>query len=141
MPSLPAYTVYLFGLTAFLAGITNLLYPTGATTSLGLPNSCIPATNGPPLPLPPHPHAESFISPTSTDFQEGNSLAAIAMGIYYTLAAWQENRTFFKLTVPMRCLTALVFWGQDGGAGGQWRLAGVWEGVGAVVTECALVLG
>ncbi|TVY89783.1 hypothetical protein LAWI1_G003748 [Lachnellula willkommii] len=118
MPSLPAYTVYLFGLTAFIAGITHLLSPTSATTSLGLPNSCISATNG-------------------------NSLAAIAMGIYYTLAAWQENRTFFKLTVPMRCLTALVFWGQDGGTGGQWRwrLAGVWEGGGALVTGCALLLG
>ncbi|TVY24185.1 hypothetical protein LHYA1_G006965, partial [Lachnellula hyalina] len=70
IPSLPAYTIYLFGLIAFLAGITPLFSPTSATVSLGLPNSCIPATNG-------------------------NSLAAIAMGVSYTLAAWQENRTFF----------------------------------------------
>lgn len=59
------------------------------------------------------------------------------MGIYYTLAAYQENRTFFFLTVPMRMLTATVFWSQ----GGAWKLAGMWEGGGAVVTGLALVLG
>jgi hypothetical protein len=59
------------------------------------------------------------------------------MGIYYTLAAVQENRAFFKLTVPMRMLTASVFWAQDGG----WRMAGLWEGVGAVATGAALYMG
>lgn len=68
---------------------------------------------------------------------EGNSLAAIAMGIYYTLAAYQENRAFFYLTVPMRVLTSTVFWTQ----GGQWKMAGLWEGGGAVLTAVALMVG
>jgi hypothetical protein len=68
---------------------------------------------------------------------KGNALAAIGMGIYYTLAAAQENRTFFKLTVPMRMLTSVVFWGQGGG----WRIAGLWEGGGAVLTAVALIVG
>jgi hypothetical protein len=72
-----------------------------------------------------------------TDITKGNSLAAIAMGIYYSLAAYQENRSFFKLTVPMRLLTATVFWGQ----GGMWKGAGLWEGVGAGLTGLALLLG
>jgi hypothetical protein len=67
----------------------------------------------------------------------GNSLAAIAMGIYYTLAAYQENRTFFYLTVPMRLLTSLVFWRQ----GGEWKIAGAWEGGGALITAGALMVG
>ncbi|TVY31710.1 hypothetical protein LSUB1_G008956, partial [Lachnellula subtilissima] len=115
MPSLPAYTIYLFGLTAFLASITHLISPTSATVSLSLPNSCIPATNGPPLSSPPHKNPNPIPIPHP---HPRNSLAAIAMGIYYTLAARQENRTFFKLTVLMRMLTAGVFWGE----GGQWKL-------------------
>ena len=59
------------------------------------------------------------------------------MGIYYSLAAYQENRSFFKLTVPMRLLTATVFWGQ----GGTWKVAGLWEGAGAVLTGLALLAG
>jgi hypothetical protein len=65
----------------------------------------------------------------------GNSLAAVAMGIYYTLAAYQENRKFFIATVPMRCLTAVVFWRQ------AWIAPAVWEGTGAVLTAVALWLG
>lgn len=67
----------------------------------------------------------------------GNSLAAIAMGIYYTLAAYQENRLFFLLTVPMRMLTSIVFWNQAGG----WKMASVWEGGGAALTAFALYIG
>jgi hypothetical protein len=74
---------------------------------------------------------------TLTGWIEGNSLAAIAMGIYYALAAYQENRAFFYLTVPMRSLTATVFWRQ----GGQWKIAGLWEGGGAVLTAVALMVG
>jgi len=57
------------------------------------------------------------------------------MGIYYTLAAYQENQTFFIATVPMRSLTALVFWRQ------AWIAPAVWEGGGAVLTAVALGLG
>ncbi|KUJ11242.1 uncharacterized protein LY89DRAFT_674577 [Mollisia scopiformis] len=112
MPTLAALTIYAFGLTAFAAGIMHLLSPSSATASLGLPDSCMPATNG-------------------------NSLAAIAMGIYYTLAAYQENRTFFYLTVPMRMLTSTVFWSQ----GGNWKMASIWEGGGATITALALYFG
>jgi hypothetical protein len=59
------------------------------------------------------------------------------MGIYYTLAAYQENRPFFYLTVPMRLLTSAVFWGLGGG----WKIASFWEGGGAVLTAFALVFG
>jgi hypothetical protein len=59
------------------------------------------------------------------------------MGIYYTLAAAQENRTFFYLTIPMRLLTSMIFWIQ----GGEWKVASIWEGAGAFLTALALMLG
>lgn len=54
------------------------------------------------------------------------------MGLYYTLAAYQENTAFFCLTVPMRLLTTLVFWSQG------WTMPALWEGGGAILTGAAL---
>lgn len=99
MPSFSALTIYLFGVTAFGAGVHNLL-SSGST---------------------------------STPEMKANSLAAIAMGIYYPLAAYQENRAFFIATVPMRSLSATVFWQQG------WLEAAVWEGAGAALTGLALM--
>ena len=59
----------------------------------------------------------------------------MAMGVYYNLAAYQENRVFYLLGVPMRLLTASVFWGH----GGVWKTASLWEGGSAVVTGIALL--
>jgi hypothetical protein len=110
MPTPAAYTIYAFGITAFIAGLSNLLFGNSALDNFGLPDACLPA-------------------------MYGNALAAIAMGIYYTLAAYQENHLFFALTVPMRTLTAVIFWR----LGGPWKPAGVWEGFGAALTGLALV--
>lgn len=110
MPSKAAYTVYLFGITAFLAGLNTLCTPTTALNNFGLSHASLPP-------------------------MLGNGLAAIAMGIYYCLAAWQENTMFFILTVPMRGLTATVFYE----LGGPWRIAGYWEGAGAFMTLIALL--
>lgn len=112
MPSYTSITILAFGLTSFATGAFTLLSPETMLTSLSLPASSLPATRG-------------------------NGLAALAMGIYYTLASVQENRAFFAATVPMRLLTAMVFWVQ-GGSG--WRAAGLWEGVGAGVTAAAMVV-
>lgn len=98
MPSFSALTIYLFGATAFGAGVHTLL----------------------------------FSGPTTPEMK-ANSLAAIAMGIYYPLAAYQENRAFFIATVPMRSLSATVFWQQG------WVEAAVWEGAGAALTGLALM--
>ncbi|KAF3934266.1 hypothetical protein ABW19_dt0201306 [Dactylella cylindrospora] len=109
MPSAAAISIYLFGATSLLAGVANLLFPEQALASLDLPESALGASNG-------------------------MSLAAIAMGLYYPLAAAQNNRTFFKFTIGMRMLTATVFWHQ----GGPWRIPSLWEGFGAALTAAAL---
>jgi hypothetical protein len=107
MPSQAAFSIYVFGLTSFIAGVFSLLAPESATAELGFPPIRIPVARG-------------------------NSLAAIAMGIYYTLAAYQDNKAFFALTVPMRLLTTAVFWSQE------WTAPAIWEGSGALLTLSAL---
>ena len=56
------------------------------------------------------------------------------MGLYYPLAAAQDNRAFFALTVPTRLLTTGGFVLQG------WTVAAVWERVGAVLTAAALLV-
>ena len=109
MAPLSALTIYLFGGTCLLAGVYSLYSPTSGLAAQSLPASALPA-------------------------YYGNALAAIAIGIYYALAAYQRNRAFFALTVPMRGLTATVFWSQ----GGFWKQAAIWEASGALLTGSAL---
>lgn len=109
MPSAAALTVYAFGGMCLVAGLTNLAKPEDALAALDLPATARFASNG-------------------------MALAAVAMGLYYPLAAWQENTAFFALTVPMRLLTATVFWLQ----GGPWRVPAAWEGSAALLTGLAL---
>ncbi|KAF2663227.1 hypothetical protein BT63DRAFT_484320 [Microthyrium microscopicum] len=112
MPSITAGTIYIFGLTSLCAGFFNILRPRDALSALGLPN----------LPS---------VRPAS----DAMALAAIAMGIYYPLAAAQENRKFFALTVGMRLLTATIFWKN----GGPWRTPALWEGLGAITTGVSMI--
>lgn len=109
MPSLPALFTLLFGLTSLTLGTYTLLSPTQTLTHLSLPPSATPSV-------------------------AASSLAAIAMGAFYLLAGYQENRAFFKLSLATRSLTAVVLW--RFGAG--WRGVAAWEGVGVLVTGLAL---
>ncbi|TQN64144.1 hypothetical protein CSHISOI_11279 [Colletotrichum shisoi] len=59
-------------------------------------------------------------------------LPAVAMGVYYALAAAQDNRAFFLATVPMRLTSAVVFWRRG------WAGVAAWEGGGAALTMLAL---
>lgn len=111
MSSYASFTILAFGATSFFTGAYILLSPSLALSSLCLPPSSLPAI-------------------------QGNGLAAVAMGIYYTLAAVQENRAFFAATVPMRLVTAMVFWVHEG----RWKAVGAWEGIGAVLTGGAMLV-
>lgn len=111
MPSYTAYTIYVFALSSFLFGLTTLLNPSRGVEVLDLPAAAAPSV-------------------------VASSLAAVAMGAFYTLAAYQENRAFFRLSLFTRGLTTSVFWSMGGG----WRAPGVWEGMGVVSTAVALAL-
>jgi hypothetical protein len=109
MPSLAAITIYIFGLSALNHGVNNLFTPQKALAAKRLPESALPALN-------------SF------------SVAIIGIGIYYCLAAYQENRAFFVMTLA-RFISATIFWYQ----GPAWRVISVWEGVSAALTGAALL--
>jgi len=105
MPSIVRLTISAFGITSLLAGVHSLMASTAALPS---GNSDVVAAD------------------------RGNALAAIAMGIYYNLAAHQDNTAFFIATVPMRMLSAAVFWAQG------WPAVAAWEGTGSLSTILAL---
>lgn len=110
MPSAAALTIALFGLTCLVAGIHTLVLPSSFIANFSLPPGAVPTVYG-------------------------NGLAATAMGLYYLLVAYQENRAFFIATVPMRLLTTTVF----ANLGGPWTVPAIWEGVGAFSTLVALI--
>lgn len=109
MPSKSALTIALFGVTALFAGLSSLLLPSASLEILQLPLAALPSLYG-------------------------NSVASTAMGIYYLLAAYQENKAFFIATVPVRFMTTSVFWTRC-----YWRTAAIWEGIGAALTAVALL--
>lgn len=76
MSSTTALTLYAFGNTAFYAGLSTLFDPQSNAQFLALPAAALTAVRG-------------------------NGLAAIAIGNYYTLAAYQENTVFALASVPM----------------------------------------
>lgn len=109
MPSISALTIYIFGASAFNHGVSNLVSQRKALASKQLPDSALPALNG-------------------------FSVAIIGIGIYYMLAAYQENRAFFAMTLA-RFISARIFWAQ----GPAWQVIATWEAVSAVMTGIALV--
>jgi hypothetical protein len=111
MPSIAALTIHIFGAVALFSGIAGLLNPSFHLQQLDLPAAAAPAI-------------------------QASSLGAIAIGVFYILAAFQENRAFFKLTLLTRTLTAI--WAMR--LGGEWTVLGRLEGLGAIITACALVL-
>lgn len=108
MPSITAVTIFIFGLSAFSHGVSNLISPRTALAAKQLQDSALPALNG-------------------------FSVAIIGIGIYYMLAAYQENRGFFTLTLA-RFISARIFWLQ----GPAWRVIATWEAFSAALTAVAL---
>jgi hypothetical protein len=68
------------------------------------------------------------------------SQASLAMGVYYMLAAVNNNRMFIGRSVPLRMINFAVFASMVllGFAPGQWLLVAGLELVGALVTGIAL---
>ncbi|KAM0421236.1 hypothetical protein ACHAPT_010958 [Fusarium lateritium] len=108
MPSPVQITITAFGVSAFVSGVSTLINPSYTLEFLNLPLAAVPSVRG-------------------------NALAAIGMGIYYSLAAYQNNAAFFAASVPMRLLSASIFWFQG------WQAASVWEGAGSIATGLALL--
>jgi hypothetical protein len=109
MPSPTALTLYAFGISAVLLGLATLYDSQANADFMALPAGSLPSVRA-------------------------SALATTAIGTYYMLLAYQNNRLFAVASVPVRCLTTYGFISE----GGNWRLVGAWEGAGAAATACAL---
>jgi hypothetical protein len=67
-------------------------------------------------------------------------MASFNMGAYYVLAALNDNKQFYRWTVPFRCLTPMVFTVAVLTGLAPVRFLGVaaWELTGAIATGIAL---
>ncbi len=119
------WTMFIFGVLAFLLGLLGLLKPELTLSMLGfqvVERAQRPATD----------YTIVFIMSAS--------MASFNMGIYYVLAALNDVRKFYKWTVPFRGVTFVVFTTIVllNIAPPRFIGVGIWELTGAVATGLAL---
>lgn len=88
------WTIFIFGILAFLLGIIGIIRPEVLLTILGF--EVIERA------------ARASADYTMT-FMTASSMASLNMGIYYMLAALNDVKIFYRWTVPFRILTFIVF--------------------------------
>ena len=119
------WTIFIFGLLAFLFGLFGLIRPELLLSVLGFT-------------------VVDRASRTAGDytlvFMIASAMASFNVGVYYMLAALTDLKQFYKWTVPFRCLTFVVFTTAvlTGLAPGQFVGVGAWELTGALATGLAL---
>jgi Na+-driven multidrug efflux pump len=119
------WTMFIFGILALVLGTIGLLRPEFVLTLLGF-------------------HVVNRSARIAGDytlvFMIASSMASFNMGFYYVLASLNNMRSFYKWTVPFRCLTFLLFTTAvlTGLAPGRFLSVGAWELTGAVSTGWTL---
>ena len=119
------WTMFIFGILAFLLGLIGLIRPEILLSILGftvLDRSARVAGD------------------YTLVFMVASSMASFNMGIYYILAALNDMKQFYKWTVPFRCVTFTVFTLAviTGLAPVNFLGVGLWELTGAIATGLAL---
>ncbi|HXF84115.1 MAG TPA: hypothetical protein VNK49_01895 [Anaerolineales bacterium] len=119
------WTIFIFGALALLLGLLGLLRPEWLLSLLGFL-----VTD----------RAERAAGDYTLVFMTASAMASFNMGAYYMLAALNDLKSFYKWTVPFRCLTFLVFTGAvlTGLAPARFFGVAAWELVGALATALAL---
>jgi len=119
------WTMFVFGVLALLAGLLGLLRPELLLSILGF--SVLERTAR---------AAGDF----TLVFMTASAMASFNIGAYYILAALNDLKSFYKWTVPYRCLTFVVFTtvALIGMAPTRFIAVGVWELTGAIATGLAL---
>jgi hypothetical protein len=64
-----------------------------------------------------------------------HSLTSLALGTFYSIAAYQRNIPIMAASLPGRFIAALIFYRN----GGAWGKVAVWEAFMGVVTGASLV--
>lgn len=119
------WTMFIFGILAFLLGLVGLIRPEILLSILGFDVV---------------ERAQRAAGDYTIVFMTASSMASFNMGIYYVFAALNDVKVFYRWTVPFRTVTFLVFTTVVilGFAPVKFLGVGVWELAGAVATGSAL---
>ncbi len=119
------WTIFIFGILAFLLGLTGLIRPEILLSILGF--EVIE-------------RAQRAASDYTIVFMTASSMASFNMGVYYVFAALNDVKIFYRWTVPFRVVTFIVFTTVviAGIAPMKFLGVGIWELVGAISTGIAL---
>lgn len=119
------WTMFIFGILALILGLIGLLRPEFVLTLLGF--SVVDRSS-------------RVAGDYTLVFMIASSMASFNMGIYYVLASLNNVKSFYKWTVPFRCVTFILFTTAvlTGLAPGRFLSVGAWELTGAVTTGWAL---
>lgn len=119
------WTMFIFGAFALLLGLLGLIRPELVLSLLGF--TVLDRT-------------ARAAGDYTLVFIIASSMASFNMGVYYILAALNDLRSFYKWTVPFRCLTFAIFTiaALTHLAPGRFIIVGAWELAGALATGIAL---
>ncbi len=119
------WTIFIFGILAFLLGLAGLIRPEILLSILGF--EVIERT-------------QRAAGDYTIVFITTSSMASFNIGIYYMLAALNDVKIFYRWTVPFRTVTFLVFTTLVivGLAPQKFLGVGIWELVGAISTGIVL---
>jgi hypothetical protein len=120
-----SWTMFVFGVLALLLGVLGLIRPELLLSILGFPVLDRTAR---------------VTGDYTLVFMIASSMASFNMGVYYVLAALNDLKSFYKWTVPFRCVTFVVFTtaALTSLAPLRFIAVGAWELTGAVATALAL---
>ena len=119
------WTMFIFGVLAFLFGLVGLVSPETLLSLLGF--KVIE-------------RAQRVAGDYTLTFIAAASMASFNIGVYYVLAALNDMKKFYLWTVPFRTVTFTVFTilVLTGFAPAQFWGVGIWELTGAIATGLAL---
>jgi hypothetical protein len=119
------WTMFIFGVLAFLFGLIGLIRPEILLSALGFEVV---------------ERAQRAAGDYTMVFMAASSMASFNMGVYYVLAALNDVKAFYRWTVPFRVVTFTVFTAVvlAGIAPQPFFAVGAWELIGAIATGIAL---
>lgn len=119
------WTIFIFGILAFLLGLMGLIRPEILLSILGFEVV---------------ERAQRAASDYTIVFMTASSMASFNMGVYYMLASLNDVKAFYRWTVPFRVVTFTVFTAIviAGIAPAPFFGVGAWELTGAIATGIAL---
>ena len=119
------WTMFIFGVLAFLLGLLGLIRPELLLSLLGFDVVARTARAA---------------GDYSLVFMTAASMASFNVGVYYMLAALNDMKQFYRWTIPFRCVTFVVFTIAvlTNLAPARFISVGAWELTGAIATGLAL---